>query len=132
MTANEIREIRKEKGWTQAEMADFLKIRRATISDWETGKKGPIPSLAFLLERLKKIQQMQIPPVLHSGGKMCWYQRTGLTWRVYIIECGSVWEDDDPGVLVAKVRHDLETYNPDLLGNSEVLDVLNALIMEGD
>ena len=35
-----LRRLRKEKGWTQVEMADALGIDRSYISDMERGKKN--------------------------------------------------------------------------------------------
>ncbi len=34
-----IQSLRKEKGWTQVEMADYLGINRGHLSDLETGKR---------------------------------------------------------------------------------------------
>ena len=35
--AKNIKMIRKEKGWTQQQMADFLFVTRQTVSNWENG-----------------------------------------------------------------------------------------------
>lgn len=35
-----LRKLRKEKGWTQVEMADALGVDRSYISDMERGKKN--------------------------------------------------------------------------------------------
>ena len=36
-----IRSLRKRKGWTQVELADYLGINRGHLSDIETGKREP-------------------------------------------------------------------------------------------
>ena len=128
MTSDDIREIRKEKGWTQEKMADFLTVRRATVSDWENGRKKPIPSHIIRLKSL----QMQARHVSYGIGTMCWFEGVDLKWKMSINECASIWEDDDPKALAGKVRDDLEKCFPHLLEDSEVLSVLDALIMEGD
>ena len=41
--------IRKEKGWTQQQMADHLFVTRQTVSNWETEKSYPdVHSLLIL------------------------------------------------------------------------------------
>ena len=51
--AENIVRIRKEKGVTQEEMADFLGVTKASVSKWETGKSMPdivlLPTLAAYL-----------------------------------------------------------------------------------
>ena len=39
--AKNIKMIRKEKGWTQQQMADHLFVTRQTVSNWENGKSFP-------------------------------------------------------------------------------------------
>lgn len=39
--AKNIKMIRKEKGWTQQQMADFLFVTRQTVSNWENGRAFP-------------------------------------------------------------------------------------------
>lgn len=39
--AKNIKMIRKEKGWTQQQMADFLFVTRQTVSNWENGRALP-------------------------------------------------------------------------------------------
>jgi transcriptional regulator with XRE-family HTH domain len=38
---NRVRAMRKERGWTQVEMAEMLGIDRSYLSEIETGKKDP-------------------------------------------------------------------------------------------
>jgi putative transcriptional regulator len=46
---NIIRELRAERGWTQAELADRLEVSRQTINALETGRYDPSLPLAFAL-----------------------------------------------------------------------------------
>ena len=39
--AKNIKMIRKQKGWTQQQMADFLFVTRQTVSNWENGRALP-------------------------------------------------------------------------------------------
>ena len=36
-----IRQVRTEKGWTQAQLEDLLYVSRQTISNWENGRSIP-------------------------------------------------------------------------------------------
>lgn len=46
-----LRKLRKEKGWTQVQMADALGIDRSYISDMEGGKKNVcLPTLEVLAQ----------------------------------------------------------------------------------
>ena len=49
---NSIRELRSERGWTQADLADRLEVSRQTINALETGRYDPSLPLAFALARL--------------------------------------------------------------------------------
>jgi len=43
-------EVREARGWSQREMAARFRVRRATVSDWETGRYEPQgPAQALLL-----------------------------------------------------------------------------------
>ena len=49
---NKIRELRGERGWSQAVLADKLEVSRQTINAIETGKYDPSLPLAFAIARL--------------------------------------------------------------------------------
>jgi putative transcriptional regulator len=49
---NRIRELRGERGWSQADLAEQLDVSRQTINAIETGKYDPSLPLAFKLARL--------------------------------------------------------------------------------
>ena len=40
--AERIKELRKENGWTQEQLASFLGYKRSAISEWETRNKEPV------------------------------------------------------------------------------------------
>jgi putative transcriptional regulator len=51
---NNIRELRSEKGWSQADLADKLNVSRQTANAIETGRYDPSLPLAFALAKLFK------------------------------------------------------------------------------
>ncbi|MEQ1930239.1 MAG: helix-turn-helix transcriptional regulator [Parvularculaceae bacterium] len=49
---NALRQLRAERGWSQARLADLLDVSRQTINAIETGKYDPSLPLAFKLAQL--------------------------------------------------------------------------------
>ena len=49
---NRLRDLRGERGWSQAELADRLEVSRQSVNAIETGKYDPSLPLAFKLARL--------------------------------------------------------------------------------
>jgi putative transcriptional regulator len=49
---NIVRELRSERGWSQAILADRLKVSRQTIIAIETGRYDPSLPLAFAIARV--------------------------------------------------------------------------------
>jgi len=49
---NRLRALRAELGWSQAHLADLLKVSRQTINAIETGRYDPSLPLAFSIARL--------------------------------------------------------------------------------
>ena len=49
---NSVRELRAEKGWSQADLADKLNVSRQTVNAIETGRYDPSLPLAFALAKL--------------------------------------------------------------------------------
>lgn len=49
---NNLRVLRAERGWSQAELASRLEVSRQTVNAIETGKYDPSLPLAFKLSRL--------------------------------------------------------------------------------
>ena len=49
---NLIRDLRAERGWSQAHLAELLKVSRQTVIAIETGKYDPSLPLAFSFSRL--------------------------------------------------------------------------------
>ncbi|WP_337999187.1 helix-turn-helix transcriptional regulator [Hyphococcus flavus] len=49
---NRLRELRSEKGWSQARLAELLGVSRQNINAIETGKYDPSLSLALKIGRL--------------------------------------------------------------------------------
>jgi putative transcriptional regulator len=49
---NRVRELRGERGWSQADLAQKLDVSRQTINAIETGKYDPSLPLAFKIAQL--------------------------------------------------------------------------------
>ena len=49
---NTLRELRAERGWTQAELSEELGVSRQTVNAIETGKYDPSLPLAFRIAAL--------------------------------------------------------------------------------
>lgn len=49
---NRLRDLRAEKGWSQAELADRLAVSRQSVNAIETGKYDPSLPLAFKIARI--------------------------------------------------------------------------------
>jgi putative transcriptional regulator len=49
---NNVRERRAERGWSQAHLADLLKVSRQTINAIETDRYDPSLPLAFAIAKL--------------------------------------------------------------------------------
>ena len=49
---NRLRELRAERRWSQAELADRLDVSRQTVNAIETGRNDPSLCLAFRVGRL--------------------------------------------------------------------------------
>jgi len=58
-----VRELRGQRGWSQAELAERLDVSRQTVNAIETGKYDPSLPLAFALARLfgKRIEELFEP-----------------------------------------------------------------------
>jgi putative transcriptional regulator len=49
---NRVRELRGERGWSQADLAAHLDVSRQTVNAIETGKYDPSLPLAFKIAKL--------------------------------------------------------------------------------
>jgi len=49
---NQLRDLRAERGWSQADLADRLEVSRQSVNAIETGKYDPSLPLAFRIARL--------------------------------------------------------------------------------
>ena len=55
---NSLRELRAERGWSQADLADKLNVSRQTVNALETGRYDPSLPLAFAIAKLFKIEDI--------------------------------------------------------------------------
>jgi putative transcriptional regulator len=53
---NSLRELRSERNWSQADLAERVGVSRQTINAIETGKYDPSLPLAFALARIFKLK----------------------------------------------------------------------------
>jgi putative transcriptional regulator len=49
---NRLRDLRAERGWSQADLAEQLEVSRQSVNAIETGKYDPSLPLAFRIARL--------------------------------------------------------------------------------
>ncbi|TAM60714.1 MAG: transcriptional regulator [Rhodanobacter sp.] len=58
-----MRELRGERGWSQADLAERLAVSRQTVNAIETGKYDPSLPLAFRIARLfgRSIESIFVP-----------------------------------------------------------------------
>jgi putative transcriptional regulator len=57
---NRLRDLRAERGWSQAEMAEKLNVSRQTVNAIETGRYDPSLPLAFTIAKLFKLKIEEI------------------------------------------------------------------------
>ena len=57
---NSLRELRAERGWSQADLADKLNVSRQTVNALETGRYDPSLPLAFAISKLFKLSIEEI------------------------------------------------------------------------
>ena len=57
---NRIRLLRTERGWSQGELAERLRVSRQTVNSIETGRYDPSLPLAFTISRLFRLPIEQI------------------------------------------------------------------------
>ncbi len=57
---NCLRELRAERGWSQADLADKLNVSRQTVNALETGRYDPSLPLAFAIAKLFKLRIEEI------------------------------------------------------------------------
>jgi putative transcriptional regulator len=63
---NRLRELRGERGWSQADLAERLKVSRQTVNAVETERYEPSLSLAFKIARLF---EQQIEAIFETDAK---------------------------------------------------------------
>lgn len=62
---NRLRELRAERGWSQADLAERLEVSRQTVNAVETERYEPSLSLAFKIARLF---EKRIETIFNDGG----------------------------------------------------------------
>lgn len=69
-TGSLIKEMRKEKGWTQKELAELLHVTDKAVSKWETGKSMPDFALVPDLCRILELDVTELLSGKRGGGDM--------------------------------------------------------------
>ena len=62
---NTLRDLRAERGWTQADLSEELGVSRQTVNAIETGKYDPSLPLAF---RISTLFDRPIEAIFHPDG----------------------------------------------------------------
>jgi putative transcriptional regulator len=57
---NRLRDLRAERGWSQADLAEKLNVSRQTVNALETGRYDPSLPLAFTIAKLFKLSIEEI------------------------------------------------------------------------
>jgi putative transcriptional regulator len=57
---NRLRDLRAERGWSQADLAEKLNVSRQTVNALETGRYDPSLPLAFAIAKLFKLKIEEI------------------------------------------------------------------------
>jgi len=57
---NKLRELRGERDWSQADLAEKLNVSRQTVNALETGRYDPSLPLAFAIAKLFKLRIEEI------------------------------------------------------------------------
>lgn len=57
---NKLRELRAERGWSQADLAERLDVSRQTVNAIETGRYDPSLPLAFAIAKVFKLKIEEI------------------------------------------------------------------------
>lgn len=116
--------IRKAWGWTQADLADRLRVQKATVSAWERGIASPngisLIALAAVLnttpEALLGEVRFTIPPLLEGVSEGTWrsYQlpEPADPSLVLLMEAGSAMEGLRPSALKTKAAEALAAMRP--------------------
>lgn len=58
--SNQIKKLRRQRGWTQAQLADKLNVSTQTVSNWETGLKSPRMGAIEKMATLFNVNESQI------------------------------------------------------------------------
>lgn len=82
-TGQLIRQLRKERGWTQQDLADQLMISDRTVSKWERGGGYPDVSLVTKLSQLFQVETNQ----LLAGELTCQQKNTGDIRKITFYAC---------------------------------------------
>jgi putative transcriptional regulator len=66
---NDLRVLRAQQDWTQADLAERLQVSRQTVNAIETERYEPSLTLAFKIASLfeKRIEEIFVPPLADKG-----------------------------------------------------------------
>jgi len=70
VTPNEIRAFRAERGWSQAEFAAQVAVKKRTVEDWEGGRRGAPEMLRLALHFIRQRESLQRQLELMKTGAM--------------------------------------------------------------
>lgn len=61
-----LKEVRKQAGYTQEQIAKMLEVTQSAVSQWESGKKMPLGKYRLKLERL-----FHTKDITYLDGEVC-------------------------------------------------------------
>lgn len=76
MSSQEIKELRKNLGLTQAQLSQLVGAHVMTVSSWERGERSPTPFQTALMREFRKATAVRaaiLPTLFHSGAMSALY-----------------------------------------------------------
>ena len=95
---NKLRELRKQKGYTQQMVADMFECDRAKVAKWELGERLPKPDM---LEQLGKFYNVPIAYLLETQKDML----VGVTIDQYLKEKDITLDQETQKRLVENIKN---------------------------
>lgn len=61
-----IRDVRRERGWTQDQLASAVGVSRSAVAQWETGRAGQVTTN---LTRIAEVLEVGVEHLMYGDGK---------------------------------------------------------------
>jgi transcriptional regulator with XRE-family HTH domain len=63
---NRIRDVRRERGWTQDQLANAVGVSRSAVAQWETGRAGQVTTN---LTRIAEVLEVGVQYIMYGDDK---------------------------------------------------------------